>query len=54
MSKNLIIYYSRKGKNYVNGSFIESYDFSGRTVIPFCTHAGSGLSRTVQTLRDKL
>lgn len=32
----------------------KSYDFSGRTVIPFCTHAGSGLSRTVQTLRDKL
>lgn len=35
-------------------TFIESYDFSGKTVIPFCTHAGSGLSRTVQTLRDKL
>ncbi|MDE7303853.1 MAG: NAD(P)H-dependent oxidoreductase [Oscillospiraceae bacterium] len=35
-------------------TFIESYDFSGKTVIPFCTHAGSGLSGTVQTLRDKL
>lgn len=35
-------------------TFIESYDFSGKTVIPFCTHAGSGLSRTVQTLQDKL
>lgn len=35
-------------------TFIESYDFSGKTVIPFCTHAGSGLSKTVQTLKDKL
>lgn len=35
-------------------TFIESYDFSGKTVIPFCTHAGSGLSGTVQTLRDML
>lgn len=35
-------------------TFIESYDFSGKTVIPFCTHAGSGLSGTVGTLKDKL
>lgn len=35
-------------------TFIESYDFSGKTVIPFCTHAGSGFSGTVQTLRDML
>ncbi len=35
-------------------TFLESYDFSGKTVIPFCTHAGSGLSGTVGTLRNKL
>lgn len=35
-------------------TFLESYDFSGKTVAPFCTHGGSGLSRTVQTLTDKL
>ena len=35
-------------------TFLESYDFSGKTVIPFCTHAGSGLSSTVQTLRNEL
>lgn len=35
-------------------TFLESYDFSGKTVIPFCTHAGSGLSGTVGTIRDKL
>ncbi len=27
-------------------TFLESYDFSGKTIIPFCTHAGSGLSGT--------
>ena len=35
-------------------TFLESCDFSGKTVIPFCTHAGSGLSGTVNTLRSKL
>jgi len=24
-------------------TFLESYDFSGKTIIPFCTHEGSGL-----------
>ncbi|MCY1720931.1 hypothetical protein OU798_11305 [Prolixibacteraceae bacterium Z1-6] len=24
-------------------SFLESYDFSGKTIIPFCTHEGSGM-----------
>ncbi len=27
-------------------TFLESYDFTGKTVIPFCTHEGSGLSGT--------
>lgn len=27
-------------------TFLERYDFSGKTVIPFCTHEGSGLSGT--------
>lgn len=27
-------------------SFLESYDFSGKTIIPFCTHEGSGLGRS--------
>ena len=35
-------------------TFPESYDFSGKTVVPFCTHAGSGLSSTVRTLTNKL
>ena len=32
-------------------TFLESYDFSGKTVIPFCTHAGSGLSGTVSSIQ---
>ena len=27
-------------------TFMESYDWSGKVVIPFCTHEGSGLSET--------
>lgn len=33
-------------------NFLESYDFSGKTVIPFCTHGGSGLSGTESTIAD--
>ncbi len=33
-------------------NFLESYDFSGKTVIPFCTHGGSGLSDTESTIAD--
>ena len=31
-------------------SFLESYDFSYKTVIPFCTHGGSGLASTERTI----
>lgn len=34
--------------------YLESHDFSGKTVIPFCTHGGSGLSGTEGTLRRRL
>ena len=35
-------------------TFLESYDFSGKKVVPFCTHAGSGLASTQQTITKKL
>ena len=35
-------------------TFIESYDFAGTTIIPFCTHAGSGLAGTVGTIRQEI
>ena len=27
-------------------TFLEEYDFSGKTILPFCTHEGSGLGRS--------
>ena len=33
-------------------TFLESYDFSGKTVIPFCTHEGSGLSGTNRSIES--
>ena len=31
-------------------TFVESYDFSGKTLIPFATSGGSGLGKTVEIL----
>lgn len=33
-------------------TFIESYNFTGITVIPFCTSGGSGLGESVQNLQE--
>ena len=32
-------------------TFLESYDFSGKTIIPFATSGGSGMGRTVEVLK---
>lgn len=32
-------------------TFIESYDFSGKTIVPFATSGGSGIGRTVEILK---
>lgn len=33
-------------------TFLETYDFSGKTIIPFVTHGGSGFSRTISTIQE--
>lgn len=33
-------------------TFFEEYDFSGKTVIPFCTHGGSRFSGAIRTIRE--
>lgn len=33
-------------------NFLESYDFDGKTIVPFCTHGGSGLSGTESTIAN--
>lgn len=32
-------------------TFLDHYDFIGKTIHPFCTHEGSGLSHTVQDIQ---
>jgi flavodoxin len=31
-------------------TFLSGYDFSGKTIVPFCTHGGSGLGRSVSDI----
>lgn len=32
-------------------TFLEHFDFSGKTILPFCTHEGSGMGRSEQDIR---
>lgn len=32
-------------------TFLDSYDFSGKTIVPFCTHEGSGLGSSERDIR---
>lgn len=32
-------------------TFVESYDFSGKTIVPFATSGGSSMGRTVEVLK---
>lgn len=34
-------------------SFLDDYDLSGKTVAPFCTSGGSGLSGSVDAIRSE-
>lgn len=33
-------------------TFLEEYDLSGKTIIPFCPHGGSGFSNTINTIEE--
>lgn len=35
-------------------TFLDSYDFTGKTVIPFCAHGSSGLASSVRDIRAAL
>ena len=35
-------------------TFLDSYDFSGKTVVPFATSGGSGLGKTADNFRKIL
>jgi flavodoxin len=32
-------------------TFLEAYDFAGKTIVPFCTHEGSGMGRSERDIR---
>jgi flavodoxin len=32
-------------------TFLESYDFSGKTIIPYCTHEGSGMGSSERDIK---
>jgi flavodoxin len=32
-------------------TFLESYDFSGKTIVPYCTHEGSGVGRSEHDIK---
>ncbi|MDE6110408.1 MAG: flavodoxin, partial [Eubacterium sp.] len=33
-------------------TFLESYDFTDKTIIPFCTSGGSGISASASNLKN--
>ena len=35
-------------------TFLESYDFSGKTIVPFATSGGSGFGKTMENLRPSV
>ena len=32
-------------------SLFKEYDFSGKIIVPFCTHGGSGFSQSIETIK---
>lgn len=37
----------------IMNTFIESYDFTGKTVIPFCTNGGGGFGNSLSTIEEE-
>ena len=33
-----------------SATFLQSYDFSGKTILPFCSHGGGGFGQTLTTI----
>ena len=43
----------RYGAPTIVSTFLEAYDFAGKTVVPFATSGGSGLGSTESVLRAR-
>ena len=35
-------------------TFLESYDLSGKTIVPFATSGGTGISQSIQDIRAEI
>ena len=35
-------------------TFVESYDFSGKTVVPVCTSGGSGIEKSIENIKKNI
>ena len=35
-------------------TFLESYDFSGKTVVPFATSGGTGIAQSIEDIRSEV
>jgi len=35
-------------------TFLETYDFTGKTVIPFCTSGGSGITQSIADIKKEI
>ena len=33
-------------------TFLESYDFNGKTIVPFCTSGSSGIGQTAERMQE--
>ena len=43
-----------RGAPRIIETFLESYDFSGKTIIPFCTSGGSGVGRSDEEIHKNV
>ena len=50
MTNAIVIFFSRKGENYWNGSIRDLEQ--GKRIFPFCTNEGSGLGGSVRSIEE--
>ncbi len=54
--RTLIAYFSRKGNNYLDGGIVNlpvgNTEVAGKTILPFCTHEGSGLGQSERDIKQ--
>ena len=44
--------FGEAGEPSVVDTFLDAYDFAGKTIIPFCTSGGSGFGETAKRMQE--